>query len=78
MSFAGTVADPVPFGGKANIMATAVKVFDWFPHTDGADIIDHIASLRFKTDQEGKSPDFLFNHYRRVDSYLHDELLLKT
>jgi hypothetical protein len=78
MSFAGTVADPVPFGGKANIMATAVKVFDWFPHTDGADIIDHIASLRFKPDQEGQSPDFLFSHNGGDDSYLHDELLLKT
>ncbi|KAL2063125.1 hypothetical protein VTL71DRAFT_6197 [Oculimacula yallundae] len=78
MSFAGTVADPVPFGGKANIMATAVKVFDWFPHTDGADIIDHIASLRFKMDQTGESPDFLFSFDEGDNPYLHDELLLKT
>lgn len=59
-------------------MATAVKVFDWFPHTDGADIIDYIASLRFKPDQEGESPDFMFSRHRAADSNLHDELLLKT
>lgn len=75
MSFAGSVSNPVPEGGKATIMATAVNVFDWFPHTDGADIIDHIASLRFKADPQGDSPDFSF---RPESEDCHDELLLKV
>ncbi|KAK2597335.1 hypothetical protein QQS21_006031 [Conoideocrella luteorostrata] len=75
MSFAGLVSNPVPEGGKATIMATAVNVFDWFPHTDGADIIDHVASLRFKTDAKGDSPDVMFRHSEDV---AHDEILLKS
>ena len=73
MSFAGIVSDPVPLGGKANIMATAINVFDWMPHTDGADIIDHVASLRFKSDPDGKTPDLMM-----MDPCSHDELLLKS
>jgi hypothetical protein len=73
MSFAGIVSNPVPLGGKANIMATAIDVFDWMPHTDGADIIDHVASLRFKTDPGGDTPDLMM-----TDPCVHDELLLKS
>ncbi|KAH0558669.1 hypothetical protein GP486_004682 [Trichoglossum hirsutum] len=69
MSFAGAVSQPVPSGGALTVMATAVNIYDWYPHHD-ADIIDHVSSLRFKQDAEGFSP----NMYNEC----HDEHLLKS
>jgi hypothetical protein len=69
MSFAGRMVHPhheVPY---VDYLTSATQMYNKFGHND-ADIIDHISSIRFKSDPDG--------FHLGIANSCHDEILLKA